>query len=42
MESAGLGTPVLTAKRTTTFLVAILVSLCSGTNYVCDLMSPER
>lgn len=28
---------MLTAKRTTTFLVSLLVSLCSGTNYVRGL-----
>ena len=32
---------ILTAKRTTTFLVSLLVSLCSGTNYVCGFMSHQ-
>ena len=31
-----------TMKRTTTFLVSLLVALCSGTNYVRDLVSSAK
>ena len=39
MEPTTPDTTTLTVKRTTTFLVSILVSLCSGTNYVRNLVS---
>ena len=39
MESTTADTTILTAKRTATFLTSLLVALCSGTNYVRNLMS---
>ena len=38
MEPTSPDTTIMTARRTTTFLVSILVALCSGTNYVCNLV----
>lgn len=39
MESTTADTTVLTVKRATTLIVSLLVTLCSGTNYVCDPIS---
>ncbi|KAF9652133.1 MFS general substrate transporter [Thelephora ganbajun] len=41
MESTTADTTMLTAKRTTAFLVSLLVSLCSGTNYVYSAYGPQ-
>ena len=42
MESARTDTTIMTAKRTTTLLVSLLVALCSGTNYVRNLTHRVR
>jgi len=41
MGSTAADTTILTAKRTTTFLVSFLVSLCAGTNYVYSAYGPQ-
>lgn len=33
--------PILTPKRTTTFVVALMVALCCGTNYVYSVYGPQ-
>ena len=38
MESTAWDATTLTTRRTTTFLAALLVALCSGTIYVRNLM----
>lgn len=41
MESTGADTTVFTVKRTTTFLVSLLVALCSGTPYIYSVYGPQ-
>lgn len=38
MEPMTTDTTILTARRTTTFLISFLVAIGSGTNYVCNLI----
>jgi len=41
MQPTSSDATLLTVKRTTTFLVSLLVSLCSGTNYVYSAYGPQ-